>query len=229
MKRIGLIGGMSWESSSVYYRLINEEVKLRLGGLHSAECLLYSLDFERIEALMRNNQWDAIAKTLVNAAKTLETAGASFIILCTNTMHKLVPQVENEIAIELFHIADATADEILKSKITKVGLLGTRPTMEQDFYKNKLEDKGIQVIIPDEKDRVIVHEIIFKELCLGTIKEQSRLEYKRIILDLILMGAEGIVLGCTELPLLVKKEDSKVPLFDTTHIHAIKAVEKSLT
>jgi aspartate racemase len=219
---------MSWESSLEYYRLINEEVKLRLGGLHSAECLLYSVDFDKIEFYMRNNQWDSIAEILVKAAKTLETAGAYFIILCTNTMHKLAKQIQEEITVELLHIADATADEIIKAEIKKVGLLGTRPTMEQDFYKIRLEEKGIQVIVPSEKNRETVHEIIFKELCLGTLKQESKSAYKMIIEELVLMGADGIILGCTEIPLLVKKEDSKVPLFDTTYIHAIKAVEKSL-
>ncbi len=228
MKRIGLIGGMSWESSLEYYRLINEEVKLRLGGLHSAECLLYSVDFDKIEFYMRTNQWDSIAQIIIKAAKTLEAAGAEFIILCTNTMHKFAGQIQAEIAVELLHIADATADEIIKAGIKKVGLLGTRPTMEQDFYKIRLEERGIQVIIPDEKSREIVHEIIFKELCLGIIKQESRSEYRRIIEGLVSAGADGIVLGCTEIPLLVKKEDSQVPLFDTTYIHAIKAVEKSL-
>jgi len=228
MKRIGLIGGMSWESSVEYYRLINEEVKLRLGGLHSSECLLYSVDFNQIEIYMRTDQWDAIVQILVAAAKTLESGGADFIILCTNTMHKLAKQIQENISVELLHIADAAAEEIKKAEIKKVGLLGTRPTMEQDFYRTKLEENGIQVLIPNEKDREVVHEIIFKELCLGIIKQESRLEFKRIIEELVLMGADGIVLGCTEIPLLVKKEDSKVPLFDTTYIHAIKAVEKSL-
>ncbi|KUO53033.1 MAG: aspartate racemase [Desulfitibacter sp. BRH_c19] len=228
MKKIGLIGGMSWESSVEYYRLINEEVKLKLGGLHSAECLLYSVDFDKIEFYMRNDQWDSILQILVAAAKTLENGGADFIILCTNTMHKLAEQIQKEITVALLHIADATADEITKAKIKKVGLLGTRPTMEQNFYRNGLEEKEIQVLIPNEIDREIVHDIIFKELCLGTIKQESRLEFKRIIEKLVLMGADGIILGCTEIPLLVKKEDSKVPLFDTTYIHAIRAVEKSL-
>ncbi len=177
---------------------------------------------------MRNNQWDSILQILAAAAKTLEDGGAELIILCTNTMHKFAEQIQEKIAVELLHIADATANEIIKAEIKKVGLLGTRPTMEQDFYRTKLEEKGIQVLIPNEKDREIVHEIIFKELCIGKIKQESRLVYKRIIEKLVLMGADGIILGCTEIPLLVKKEDSKVPLFDTTYIHAIKAVEKSL-
>jgi aspartate racemase len=228
MKRIGLIGGMSWESSLEYYRLINEEVKMRLGGLHSAECLLYSVDFDKIEFYMRTDQWDSIANELVKAAKTLESAGACFIVLCTNTMHKLAGQIQEGIGVEFLHIADAAADEIVKADIKKVGLLGTRPTMEQDFYRNRLEERGLEVIIPDQKDREIVHDIIFKELCLGIIKQKSRLEFKRIIEELVVAGAGGIILGCTEISLLVKKEDSEVPLFDTTYIHAIKAVDKSL-
>jgi aspartate racemase len=177
---------------------------------------------------MRTNQWDSIAQIIGKAAKTLEAAGAYFIILCTNTMHKLARQIQEEITVELLHIADATADEIVEANIKKVGLLGTRPTMEQDFYKTRLEERGIQVIIPNEENKKIVHDVIFKELCLGTIKQESKLEYKRIIEELVLLGADGIILGCTEIPLLVKKEDSKVPLFNTTYIHAIKAVEKSL-
>jgi len=199
-----------------------------LGGLHSAECLLYSVDFGKIEFYMRTNKWDNILQILVAAAKNLEDGGADFILLCTNTMHKLAEQIQKEITVELIHIAEATADEVIKANIKKVGLLGTRPTMEQDFYRKKLEEKEIQVILPKEIDREIVHEVIFKELCLGNIKQESRLEYRRIIEELVLMGAEGIILGCTEIPLLVKKEDSQVPLFDTTYIHAISAVEKSL-
>jgi len=177
---------------------------------------------------MRTEQWDSILQILITAAKTLEDGGSDFIILCTNTMHKLAEQIQEEITVELLHIADATADEINRAEIKKVGLLGTRPTMEQDFYRTRLEKKGIQVLVPNEEDREIVHDIIFKELCLGNIKQESRIVYKRIIEELVIMGADGIVLGCTEIPLLVKKEDVRVPLFDTTYIHAIKAVEKSL-
>ncbi|MEW5817489.1 MAG: aspartate/glutamate racemase family protein [Spirochaetota bacterium] len=228
MKRIGLIGGMSWESTLEYYRLINEGVKLRLGGLHSAECLLYSVDFGPIEYFIRTDRWDSIAQILTLAAKTLEVAGAGFIVLCTNTMHKLADRIQKEINIELLHIADATADEILKAGIKKVGLLGTQATMEQEFYKSRLEIYGIQVLIPGEQDRKTVHEIIFKELCLGKIREESRSEYKRIIGDMVLRGVEGIILGCTEIPRLVKQEDAEVPLFDTTYIHAMKAVDMAL-
>jgi aspartate racemase len=228
VKTIGLIGGMSWESSVEYYRLINEEIKLRVGGLHSAKCLLYSVDFGEIEPFMRTAEWEKIGEVLINAAKTLENGGADLIVLCTNTMHKLYEQIQKEIAVQLLHIADATAEKILQESIKKVGLLGTRQTMEQDFYKSRIEQKGIQVIVPYEKDRELVHQVIFNELCLGEIKEGSKNEYKRIIEELISMGAEGIVLGCTEIPLLIKNNDSKVPLFDTTYIHAMKAVERAL-
>ena len=228
MKTIGLIGGMSWESTVEYYRLINAEISARLGGLHSAKCLLYSVDFGEIEPLMRSNEWDKIAQVLISAAKNLEKGGADFILLCTNTMHKLYEQIRNGINLELIHIADATAEEILREKMKKVGLLGTRQTMEEDFYKSRLEKNGIQVLIPNQKDRGLVHQVIFDELCLGIIKEASKEEFKRIIEELITMGAEGIILGCTEIPLLIKKEDSKVPIFDTTYIHAMKAVEKAV-
>lgn len=228
MKTIGLIGGMSWESTVEYYRLINEEIKVRMGGLHSAKCLLYSVDFGEIEPLMRMDQWDKIGEALITAAKTLENGGADLILLCTNTMHKLYEQIQQEIKIQLLHIADATGEKILQKNIKKVGLLGTRQTMEQDFFKSRIKHKGIQVIVPNEKDRELVHQVIFNELCLGKIKEDSKKEYKRIIEELILMGAEGVVLGCTEIPLLIKNEDSRVPLFDTTYIHVIKAVEKAV-
>ncbi|PKM90057.1 MAG: aspartate racemase [Firmicutes bacterium HGW-Firmicutes-12] len=228
MKTIGLIGGMSWESTAEYYRLINEEIKSRMGGFHSAKCLLYSVDFGEIENYMKTEQWDKIGRILINAAKNLENGGAGFILLCTNTMHKLFEQIQRELNIELLHIADATAEKILEMGIKKVGLLGTRQTMEQNFYKSRLEQEGIQVLIPNEKDRQIVHEVIFNELCLGKIKQESRKDYKTIIEDFISQGAEGIILGCTEIPLLIKKEDSKIPLFDTTYIHAMKAVERSI-
>lgn len=226
MKTIGLIGGMSWESTVEYYRLINEEIKVRMGGLHSAKCLLYSVDFGEIEPLMRMDKWDKIGETLINAAKILENGGADLILLCTNTMHKLYEQIQQEIKIQLLHIADATGEKVLQKNIKKVGLLGTRQTMEQDFLKSRIEHKGIQVLVPNEKDRELIHQVIFNELCLGKIKEESKKKYKRIIEELISMGAEGIVLGCTEIPLLIKDDDSRVPLFDTTYIHAIKAVEK---
>ncbi len=228
MKTIGLIGGMSWESSSEYYRIINEEVKNRLGGLHSAKCVLYSVDFEEIEICQRNDEWGKAAQILANAARSLETAGADFIIICTNTMHKVADEIQASIRIPLLHIADITAEQVLLNGIKTVGLLGTRYTMEQDFYKSRLENQSIKVLIPNETDREIVNTVIYKELCLGQIIDSSRVSYKRIIEDLIKQGAEGIILGCTEIGLLVKSEDSTVPLYDTTLIHAIGAVNFSL-
>jgi aspartate racemase len=228
LKTIGLIGGMSWESTAEYYRIINEGIKERMGGLHSAKCLLSSVDFGDIEPFMRSGEWEKIGEALINAARVLENGGADFILLCTNTMHKLYDQIQNEIEIQLLHIADAASEKILQEKIKKVGLLGTRETMEKDFYKARIENKGIQVIVPDEKERVLVNQVIFDELCLGKIEDRSRENYIKIIEGLISMGAEGIVLGCTEIPLLINSDDSRVPLFDTTYIHAMKAVEKAL-
>lgn len=228
MKKIGLIGGMSWESSSEYYRIINEEVKQRLGGLHSAKCVLYSVDFEEIEICQRDGEWEKAAQILTSAAHALEAAGADFIIICTNTMHKVANEIQAGIHIPLLHIADITAQEVISKGIEVVGLLGTRYTMEEEFYKSCLQALGIKVLIPKEKDRVIVNSVIFNELCLGQILEESRASYKRIIQDLIEQGAKGIILGCTEIGLLVKPEDSKVPLFDTTVLHAKGAVSFSL-
>lgn len=228
MKTIGLIGGMSWESTVEYYRLMNEEINTRLGGLHSAKCLLYSVDFGDIEPYMRPGKWETIAEELVKAAKTLERGGADILLICTNTMHKLYEHIQREVNAPILHIADATADRVLEKKISKVGLLGTRPTMEQDFYRSRMVHKGIEVLIPDDKDMDYIHKVIFEELCLGILKEESKKEFMRIIDTLISRGAEGIILGCTEIPLLIKQEDSRVPLFDTTYIHAMKAVEKAL-
>ena len=228
MKTIGLIGGMSWESSSEYYRIINEEVKQRLGGFHSAKCILYSVDFEEIETCQRNGEWEKTAEILTDAARSLEAAGVDFIVLCTNTMHKVADEIQAGIAIPFLHIADITAQQVLSNGIKTIGLLGTRYTMEQDFYKSRLENQGIRVLIPKETDRVIVNTVIYNELCLGQIIDESRARYKKIIEDLIEQGAEGIILGCTEIGLLVKPEDSKVPLFDTTLIHAIGAVNYAL-
>lgn len=228
MLTIGLIGGMSWESSAEYYRIINEEIKAKRGGLHSAKCILYSVNFEKIERFQRDGEWEKSAHVLVEAAQSVEKAGASFIVICTNTMHKLAKQIEEKVSIPLLHIADATADNILSSNLHTVGLLGTKHTMEQEFYKSRLEKKGINVIIPDNKDIVVVNDIIYKELCLGKVLPSSKEQYKRIIHDLVQKGAQGIILGCTEITLLVKQEDSIVPLFDTTQIHAEKAVEVAL-
>lgn len=229
MKTIGLLGGMSWESTELYYRVINENVKQSLGGLHSAKVLLHSVDFAEIEKLQHLGQWDKTAEILIKASQGLENAGADFILICTNTMHLVAPQIQAEINIPLLHIADATAEEIIENDIKKIGLLGTAFTMEKEFYKGQLEDKyQLDVITPDTADRQIIHQIIYDELCLGEIKNESRKEYLRIIDDLVKQGAEAIILGCTEITLLVKPEHTKVKLFDTTQIHALKAVEKAL-
>ncbi|WP_163880954.1 aspartate/glutamate racemase family protein [Paenibacillus favisporus] len=228
MKVIGLIGGMSWESSALYYRMINEEVRSRLGGLHSAKCLLYSVDFEEIERYQAEGAWEKAGEVLGQTARTLEKGGADFIVICTNTMHKVVDDIQSQIQIPILHIADATAAQIKESQVRTVGLLGTKYTMEQDFYKSRLELNGIQVIVPDRDDREAVNKIIYEELCLGKIHQESRDYYKKVIQGLIESGAEGIILGCTEIGLLVKPEDAEVPLFDTTYIHACEAVNMSL-
>ncbi|MBJ9989488.1 aspartate/glutamate racemase family protein [Paenibacillus sp. S28] len=228
MKVIGLIGGMSWESSALYYRMINEEVRSRLGGLHSAKCLLYSVDFEEIERYQAEGAWDKAGEVLGQTARALEKGGADFIVICTNTMHKVVDEIQSKINIPILHIADATAAQIKESQIQTVGLLGTKYTMEQDFYKSRLELNGIQVIVPNRDDREAVNQIIYEELCLGKIHHESRDYYKKVIQGLIESGAEGIILGCTEIGLLVKPEDAEVPLFDTTYIHACEAVNMSL-
>ncbi|MGD6993823.1 aspartate/glutamate racemase family protein [Sutcliffiella horikoshii] len=228
MKVIGLIGGMSWESSVEYYRIINQEVKRRLGGLHSAKCLLYSVDFHEIERYQSECAWEKAGEVLGDAACSLEMGGADFIVICTNTMHKVVKDIESKITIPLLHIADATAAQIKEKGINSVGLLGTRYTMEQDFYKSRLEMNGIKVIVPSEQEREIINKVIYEELCLGKIQEKSRDYYKKVIHGLIESGAKGIILGCTEIGLLVKPEDSDVPLFDTAYIHALEAVNMSL-
>lgn len=226
MKTIGLIGGMSWESTLEYYRIINETTKLKLGGLHSSKCIMYSVDFQEIEELQHQNKWDELTDIMVNAAQKLKNGGADIIIICTNTMHKMASDIENNIGIKVLHIAEATGEQIIKRKMKKVGLLGTKFTMEGDFYKNVLKDKfHIDVVIPDEDERQVIHEIIYEELCKGEINNFSREKYIKIIENLTVKGAEGIVLGCTEIPLLVKQKDVSVPIFDTTTIHAISAVE----
>ncbi|KXL51679.1 aspartate racemase [Anaerotignum neopropionicum] len=229
MKTIGLIGGMSWESTVTYYQVLNETIKNHLGGLHSAKCILYSVDFQEIEKYQASGHWEKSGKVLSEAALSLEKAGADFIILCTNTMHKIAPMIEEKISIPLLHIAEATGDELLLNHITKVGLLGTKYTMTQDFYKDKFLKKGIEVLIPTVEDMEIINSIIFQELCRGQIKENSKKEYLRIIHSLYTNGAQGIVLGCTEIGLLVHPKDTSVPLFDTTLIHAKKAAQASLT
>ena len=228
MKVIGLIGGMSWESSVEYYRIINQEIKRRLGGLHSAKCLLYSVDFHEIERYQSEGAWEKAGEVLGNAARSLEMGGADFIVICTNTMHKVVNEIQSKITIPLLHIADATAAQIKEKGINSVGLLGTRYTMEQDFYKSRIEMNGIKVIVPNEQEREIINKVIYEELCLGNIQQKSRDYYKKVIQNLVKSGAKGIILGCTEIGLLVKPDDSDVPLFDTAYIHAFEAVNMSL-
>ena len=229
MKTIGLLGGMSWESTELYYRLINESVKQKLGGLHSARIVMVSVDFDEIEQLQRKDQWDQAGEILALASQQIEAAGADFLLICTNTMHKVVPQIEAVIGIPILHIADATAEKIQKLKITTVGLLGTNFTMYQAFYKGRLIDRyGLNVIVPSAADREIVHRVIYDELVLGIIKEESRNEYLRIMQQMHEDGAEGIIEGCTEIVMLVQQEHTGIPLFDTTAIHAQAAVNEAL-
>ena len=229
MKKIGLIGGMSWESSAEYYRIINEMVKEKLGGLHSAECILYSVDFEEIEKLQHDGKWEDLTKLMKKFAKKLEAAGAEFILICTNTMHKMAEDVQANIGIPLFHITDATAEKIHENGFGKVGLLGTKFTMEEDFYRKRLKLKhNIEVLVPADNERELIHEIIYDELCVGIIRDSSRKKFKEIIRNLSSRGAEGIILGCTEIPLLINEKDVDIPLFDTMTIHAKSAVEFAL-
>lgn len=228
MKTIGIIGGMSWESTVTYYELINKEVIRHLGGLHSAKIIMYSVDFAELEENMKNGYWQGNAVILADAAVRLERAGADFIVIATNTMHKLVPDIEKEISVPILHIADATADAIKRDGIKKVGLLGTRFTMTQDFIKDKLVDAGLEVVLPESKDMEFVNDVIFNELCLGKVLDSSRDEYKRIIEDMKEKGAEGVILGCTEIGMLIKDEDSAFPTYDTTIIHATAAADMAL-
>ena len=228
MKTIGLLGGMSWESTAHYYQIINEEVQNKLGGLHSAKIVLYSVEFSEIEQYQSSGQWEKCGEILGKAAKSLEAAGADFILICTNTIHKVAPQIASAIQIPIMHIADATADELEKCDIRRVGLLGTKHTMTQDFYKDRLAGRGIGVLIPDAADVDVINTVIFEELCVGKINEESRKEFRRIIGELREKGAEGIILGCTELGLLIRQSDVSVPLFDTTGIHAKRAVQIAL-
>lgn len=230
MKTIGLIGGMSWESTVPYYRQINETIKERLGGLHSAKIVLYSVDFHEIERHQHAENWEAAGAILADAARSLEEAGAAFLVLCTNTMHKVASSIEAAVAIPLLHIADPTATEIKRAGHSTVGLLGTRFTMEQAFYRDRLSERhGLQVIVPDSEDRETVHRIIYEELCLGVVNPESRSEYRRIMRTLASQGAQAIILGCTEISLLVNQQDSEIPLFDTTAIHARAAAEEALS
>ena len=228
MKTIGLIGGMSWESTVTYYRLINETVKKELGGLHSAKILLYSVDFAEIEEYQAKGQWDKSAEVLGQAAENLEKAGADFIVICTNTMHKVAPQIRQRISIPILHIAEATAAALKEKGITKVGLLGTKYTMTQAFYKNKLTEAGIQVVIPNEQGVELVNDVIYGELCLGVIRDESKAAFVNIIDELGREGAQGVILGCTEIGLLVQQTDTELPVFDTTQIHAVKAAMKAI-
>ncbi len=229
MKTIGLLGGMSWESTIPYYRQINQHIKQQLGGLHSAKIILYSVDFADIEALQRSGDWDKAGELLAEAAVKLQSAGADCLVLCTNTMHKVAAVIETAVTIPLLHIADATAEAIQLAGLNKVALLGTRFTMEQDFYKKRLtESYGLEVLVPDEESRALVHQVIYQELCLGLVKPDSRLQYQQIMADLVVQGAEAIILGCTEIALLVSAEDCAVPLFDTTFLHAQKAADFAL-
>jgi len=228
LKIIGLIGGMSWESTVTYYKIINETVKEKLGGLHSAKCILYSVDFQEIEECQANGNWEKSGEILGEAAYNLEKAGADFIVICTNTMHKVVNQIKEKISIPILHIAEMTAEKILEKGLKNIALLGTKYTMEQDFYKSKLIEKGINVIIPDKNDIETINEVIYDELCLGTINFNSKKKFLEIVDKLRSKGAEGIILGCTEIGLLIKNEDTDVPLFDTAIIHAEQAAIYSI-
>ena len=227
---IGLIGGMSWESSAEYYRIINQTVRDRLGGLRSARCLMWSFDFGEIEALQHAGRWDEAAALMIDAAQRLERGGADFFLICTNTMHRMADQVQAAVRIPLLHIADPTAERIKAEGITRVGLLGTAFTMEQDFYKGRLQQRfGLHVLVPGADDRAVVHRVIYDELVQGRVEPASRDAYRAVIARLVGRGAEAVILGCTEIMLLVKPEDSPVPLFDTTGIHAEAAVERALS
>jgi aspartate racemase len=229
MKTIGLLGGMSWESSSEYYRILNETVAARLGGLHSADCLLYSVDFAAVEALQHAERWDELTQMMISAAQRLERGGAELLLICTNTMHRMAPEVQAAIGIPLLHIADAAGEAVKARGLHTVGLLGTRFTMEGDFYRRRLTDKfGLDVLIPEEADRETVHRVIYEELVKGEIRESSRDAYLEIITKLRSRGAEGVILGCTEIPLLVHQTDVEIPVFDTTRIHAEAAVDWAL-
>jgi aspartate racemase len=230
MRILGLIGGMSWESTVPYYCLINQDVKRRLGGLHSARLILYSVDFHELERLMHAGDWDGAGATLAGAARTLETAGAEGLVLCTNTLHRVAPAIERAVRIPMLHIIDATAAEILQAALHTIGLLGTRFTMEQPFYSDRLRvPHGLATLVPEAPDREILHRIIFEELCRGRIEDASRRESRRIMSGLVARGAQAIVLGCTELSMLIAPADASVPLFDTTAIHARAAVDWALS
>ncbi|MFI1679300.1 aspartate/glutamate racemase family protein [Streptomyces sp. NPDC020607] len=229
MKTIGLIGGMSWESSAEYYRLLNELVRERLGGLHSARCVLYSVDFAEIEQLQVQGEWERAGDVLAAAAKGVEAAGADLVLICTNTMHKVADQVKAAISVPLLHLGDATAEAVRRAGITRVGLLGTAFTMEQDFYRDRLAGHGLDVLVPDAEGRGLVHRVIYEELCLGVVREESRAAYQEVIRSLVRRGAEGVILGCTEIELLIGEADSPVPVFPTTRLHAEAAVDAAIS
>ncbi|MCW2856411.1 MAG: aspartate/glutamate racemase [Marmoricola sp.] len=228
MRRIGLLGGMSWESSAEYYRLLNELVREREGGLHSADCVLLSVDFAEIEVLQSQGRWDEAGELLAEAALQLQAAGAQVVVLCTNTMHKVADAIESVLAVPFLHLADATAQAAVTAGLTKVGLLGTAFTMEQDFYRDRLAGHGLDVVVPNDDDRALVHRVIYDELCLGIVTDQSRQAYVEVIGRLVEAGCEGVILGCTEIELLVRPSDSPVPLLATTRLHAEAAVAFAL-
>lgn len=229
MKRLGLLGGMSWESTQDYYRLINEGIRKELGGLHSAELLLYSVDFDPLERMLQAEDWTGLKETLKKAALTLEKGGARALVICTNTMHNCATEIEEALEIPLLHIADATAGALKRDGINKVGLLGTAFTMEKEFYKGRLTEKhGLEVLVPREEERPLVHRVIFEELCLGIAKDESAAAYYRIIEELKRRGAEAVILGCTEIGMLISENDSALPLYDTTRLHAARAAEFAL-
>jgi len=228
VKTIGLIGGMSWESTQTYYRLINQRVREELGGLHSAKLVLYSVDFAEIETLQHQGDWRATGEILGAVGQSVESAGAEFLVLCTNTMHKVASQIERAVSIPLLHIADATANVLKKDGVTCVGLLGTRFTMEQEFYLGRLQDHGIRVVVPNETERESIHSVIYNELCQGVIKPDSKTEYLGVVASLAERGAKGVILGCTEIGLLIQGSDTDIKLYDTTEIHAEQAVQHAL-
>jgi aspartate racemase len=229
MKTIGMIGGMSWESSLEYYRIMNQAVKEKLGGFHSAPCILYSVDFDDVEKLQHQGDWESLTRLMIEAAQRVKKAGADFLVICTNTLHKMADEVQGAIQIPLLHIADVTAEAVKANGQSRVGLLGTKFTMEQDFYKGRLQEiHGIDVLIPEDKERQVIHDILYNELCLGEIKELSKGKFQSIIQNLVKRGAQGVILGCTEIPLIVHQEDYEIPLYDTTALHAKAAVDFAL-
>ena len=229
MRRIGLLGGMSWESSAEYYRLVNELVRERLGGLHSAECLLFSVDFATVETLQAEGRWEEAGRLLSEAGAALERGGADFVVLCTNTMHKVAEAVQTGLSVPLLHLGDTTARAVVGAGVRRVGLLGTAFTMEQEFYRDRLATFGLDVVVPDADDRVMVHRVIYDELCVGVVSEASRRDYRAVIERLVGAGCEGIILGCTEIELLIGQQDSPVPVFPTTRLHAEAAVALALS